>query len=66
MKTEIIKKLGTSKNGFHFYLGADAYVYQQFPTDKSYWVNNENVQGKFNGWFCSYPAWQRTMHKIID
>jgi len=66
MKTEIIKKLGTAKTGHHYYLGSDNYVYQQFPTDRPYWFNGKNVQGQFNGWFCSYTAWQRTMHKIID
>ena len=66
MKVTIIKALGTNKkNGFSYHLGKDRYVYQQYPVDRDYWVNGHNLKGKWNGWFCSYVAWQRTMKDIV-
>ena len=67
MDVKIIKKLGTNKkNGFSYHLGDDRYVYQQYPIDRDYWKNGTNHKAKWNGWYCSYPAWQRTMKKIIE
>jgi hypothetical protein len=48
-----IRVLGTDKNGYTYLEGSDRYVYQ--------------FDGpKYLGWFCSLPAWERTMHKILD
>ena len=59
-----LKLLGQDNNGFRYYSAPDNYVYQQYP-NSDYWVNGENRKDHFNGWFCSGPAWERTMHKIL-
>ena len=48
----IIKKLGLGKHDFEYVLYSDNYVYQ-FKGTKCF------------GWFCSYTAWDRTLHKIL-
>ena len=48
--------LGKSHNKYSYWLNyTDLYVYQ---LDES--------SHKWLDWFCSYPAWQRTLHKILD
>ena len=55
MKSKLFPRyLGTDKKGYKYYLDTDNYVYQ------------ENIFGRNVGWLCSYPAWQRTMHKIVE
>ena len=39
-------------NRYEYILFPDHYVYQ--------FKNGENL-----GWICSYPAWERTLHKIL-
>jgi hypothetical protein len=48
------KYLGQDRNGFEYKLYSDNYVYQFKGPVKCY------------GWFCSGPAWERTLHKILD
>ena len=46
--------LGKDKHGLCYYHNIkDNYVYQ-FDGTRS------------NGWICSFPAWDRTFHKILD
>jgi hypothetical protein len=45
--------LGRDKKGYYYILDVDLYVYQF------------TGAGKFCGWLCSYPAWERTFNKII-
>jgi len=48
------KFLGTSHNGkYEYYMANDNYVYQF-------------KDGKSIGWLCSGPAWDRTLHQILD
>jgi hypothetical protein len=44
--------LGIDKHGFEYYASPDGYVYQ--------WQGNECP-----GWLCSYPVWDRTLHKVL-
>ena len=39
-------------NYYEYILYSDNYVYQR-------------INGMLNGWFCSGPAWNSTMHKIL-
>lgn len=45
--------LGTSHKGLYSYYKDGKYVYQE-------------KNGKVIGWICSYAAWERTLHKIVD
>ena len=47
-----MKLLGKDKHGNEYYLASDLYVYQF-------------KDGKSKGWFCSYPAWERTLNNIL-
>ena len=47
------KLLGKDSRGNHYYLAPDNYVYQF-------------KDGKLFGWLCSFPAWERTMHKVLN
>lgn len=50
MKDQNPRYLGESHEGkFSYWLFADQYVYQL-----------ENAPKKWHGWFCSFPAWERT------
>jgi hypothetical protein len=45
--------LGKDARGYYYILDTDLYVYQF------------NGAGKFLGWLCSFPAWERTFFHII-
>jgi len=49
----IVESLGTDRNGYSYILFSNNYVYQFLNT-------------KCLGWFCSFPAWERTLHKITE
>jgi len=51
--TKMLEYLGTDKHGYDYILHSDNYVYQY---DRTACI----------GWFCSGPAWDRTLHKILD
>ncbi|GEM_PF-5356733 len=53
-RVEAEKFLGTDLSGHNYYMGTDYFVYQEGP------------DGKCCGWICSGPAWERTMHKIVE
>ena len=46
--------LGKDRYGNYYILEPDLYVYQYGESGACY------------GWLCSYPAWENTMHKIIN
>ena len=48
-----IKFLGTSHNGLYSFYKDGNYVYQE-------------KCGKVVGWLCSYVAWERTFHRIVE
>ncbi len=57
--------LGKDKHGFSYYLDEkDNYVYQKY-TNRDYFFHGENMKNKFNGWFCSFVAWKRRLHKLL-
>ena len=60
-----MKLLGKDKHGFLYHSGPQGYIYQQYPTDRDYWVNGHNMRGEMNGWICSGPAWESTMYTIL-
>ncbi|MFC1761172.1 hypothetical protein ACFL6U_03730 [Planctomycetota bacterium] len=45
--------LGKDRHGYGYYSNPDGYVYQ--------WQGGECL-----GWLCSYVAWERTLHKIVQ
>ena len=59
-----LKLLGIDTHGFRYYMAPDNYIYQQYPST-DYWLRGKNMKNHFNGWFCSGPAWERTLHKIL-
>jgi len=63
-KDKAMKYLGTDRHGFRYYLKGD-HVWQRYP-ELDIFRNGENMRNKWNGWFCSYPAWVRTLHKIVQ
>lgn len=44
-----------SKNGRDYFAGNDNYVWQF-----------DSATHRLIGWFCSLPAWERTMHVILS
>ena len=53
-KSMTLNFLGTSHNGkYHYYLALDNYVYQFYSLFCL-------------GWYCSGPAWERTLHNCLD
>ena len=52
MKLKFEEKLG-SKSGYDYLLFSNLYVYQFKGTHCL-------------GWFCSYIAWERELHKILN
>ena len=60
-----MKYLGIDKHGFTYYMGPYNYVYQKYP-DRDYFVNGKNKRAHLNGWFCSGPAWERTLYKVLN
>jgi hypothetical protein len=47
------KLLGQDSRGYDYYLATDNYVYQF-------------KNGKLFGWLCSFPTWERQMHKVLN
>jgi len=57
--------IGTDKHGFRYYQAPDNYVYQVYP-ESDHFVGGKNKKNMFNGWIASGPAWERTLHSIIE
>lgn len=59
-----LELLGEDCHGFRYYMAPDLYVYQQYPAT-DYFVQGTNKKDCFNGWFCSGPAWDRTLNGYL-
>lgn len=57
--------IGNDKYGFRYYMAPDNYVYQVYPAT-DYMENGINHKNMFNGWIASGPAWESTIHKILQ
>jgi len=58
--TELVECLGQCPKGYRYWLGADLYVYQQFPDE--HWFLGEDVGGMFNGYICTERIWFNVFH----
>lgn len=70
-----LKYLGKDKHSFEYFASLDdEFVYQMRPVSMAPAPNPEalkaltqNIEGPLEmvGWYCSLPAWERTMHKVV-